>query len=189
MRLIQTLSALAAVLAFFPSASARASGCDEPYDIDELVDQFVALENAVIAQHDDVAAGLAASIQRRLGCLEDWFPSILMDRLSHAMGAGFHFGGDERNASLWARVAAEVERDAPFREDELSPEHLLRAVHAAWRALPVEEPETLDGMVFLEDVFLNGRRVSIPSARPGRYNILQRSYLLLHGPWPSTFTS
>ena len=175
MRLIQLLSASFAVLAIASSSSARASACDEePYDVDELLAQLLALEKAIIDQHDEVAAVLAASMQRRLPCLDGWVPGALFERLSHAMGAGHHLGADERNAGLWARIAAEAGRETPFREDELSPEHPLWALHASWRALPVDEPETLDGLVFKDEFYLNGRRASLPSARPGRYNLLQR---------------
>jgi hypothetical protein len=148
--------------------------CPEPYTSDELIVDVQGIENAVIAQDPRVAMAFAERIQESLACVDQRLPLNFLSRIYRGVAGGFFVGGDEASAQRWLAVAIEIDETFRYGVEDLPLDHPLRAAYAQALAQPRVDPDPVSGRALADGaIWLDGRRLGVPAATPGRPHLLQ----------------
>jgi hypothetical protein len=156
------------------SVAAHAADCAEPYTIDGMLEDLVAIET-FLRHNDDPNAGKAAEALRTgLACMNEVLPRMIVGRTLRAVGAGLVAGGDAATGEDWLRTAAELEQSFEFGLEDLSDEHPVRAVYATARSTSEGDDLAVEGAGLASGtVYLDGRKITAPAARIDRWHIVQ----------------
>lgn len=168
--------ALLFLVALTLPASTRAAECDEPYDVDGLLNDLGEAEGALRSLDYAKAIGASQAMAEGLPCLDAILPVVVAPRVMRAVGAGLYLGGDPDVALKWMRGAAALDPSFEYGSD-LGDTHPVRR---AWQTAKQEasrEPVEAEGVVLGDGRhFVDGKRVNFPIATLDAYHLYQRDH-------------
>lgn len=152
---------------------AGAADCTQPYTVDRLVDDLIAVEDALRAGDDARASASVGLLSAGLVCLDEIVPRRIVGRAYRAVGAGLIAGGDTPGGQGWLRTAHEVEPTFDYGMEDLPADHPVRRLYSDVRFESSAGPVPLEGQQLEGEVFLDGRALDRPEARAERPHLLQ----------------
>lgn len=148
---------------------ATAAPCEEPFRFDALLDNVVAIEQAVAEGRDFAAARTAVTLRQGLLCLDAPLPEIVAPRALRAMGVGLDLGTSPEGAE-WLQLAAVLDPGHQYADDHPG--------FTAWRDALEERTfypfEALPSHTLVPGVhYVDGRRLDAPGAELGLPHVYQ----------------
>lgn len=168
------MRALFLFLATLGSSTAFAADCPVAYTTDALLGDLVATEE-FLRNGDDGAAGTAAKkLETGLGCMGEVLPPMIAGRALRAVGAGLVASGESARGGQWFRTATEIEQAFEYGIEDLPEGHPVRDAYAQAKAVS-GDLVGIDGKAFVPvgTHYLDGRKISGPSARLDRLHVYQ----------------
>lgn len=156
------------------SSIARAADCAEPYTIDAMLEDLVAVET-FLRNADDALAGKAAlELEAGLACMTEIVPRMITGRAIRAVGSGLVAAGDDAKGEDWFRTAAELEQSFDFGIEDMPEGHHIREVYATAKNTSSGEEVLVAGATLATGVAtLDGRKILEPKARIDRVHLFQ----------------
>lgn len=139
-----------------------------------MLGDLVAVETFLRNADNSNAGQAATNLEAGLACMDTVLPRMISGRAIRAIGAGFVASGDGEKGGSWLRTAAELEPSFEFGLEDLPETHPVREAYNQARSVSVEEA-VVSGATLNSGgvVWLDGRKITEPKARPDRRHLLQ----------------
>ncbi|MBT3221676.1 MAG: hypothetical protein HN348_21575 [Proteobacteria bacterium] len=169
---MRSLAALVGLIGLAFGGVANAA-CEAPFTMDDMLMGLTEVEDHLRNGKDADAGTAAKDMDGKLACMDAPLARMIAARLYRAIGAGTFSSGDTARGMSWLITANEIEPGFVYGLDEISEDHPVRFAFMDASDQSGGDRETVEGDFVDGLVYLDAKKVSSPSARPGRVHLLQ----------------
>lgn len=156
------------------SSVARAAECTDPYPLDAMLEDLVAVETFLRNGDDALAGEAGAKLEAGFPCMPEVVPRMIVGRAIRAMASGLVASGEVEKAEDWFRTAAELEQSFDFGLEDMPESHPIRDVYSAAKSSSSGEEVLVAGATLATGTaYLDGRKLLEPKARLDRWHLFQ----------------
>lgn len=156
------------------SSTARAADCPEPYSVETMLEDLVAVETFLRNADDELAGKAGEKLEAGFGCMTEVVPRMIVGRAIRAVGSGLVAGGNDEKGESWFRTAAELEQSFDFGIEDMPETHRIRDVYATAKSSSSGEEVVVAGATLATGTaYLDGRKMLEPKARMDRLHLFQ----------------
>lgn len=150
------------------------AACPAPYTPAQLAEDLRAVQRSLREMDDMTFDDAGRRLDAGLPCLDKTLSPQAYAAVYRYLGAWYWIiPGNTTTARAWFRTSLELEPDFEWDVEELDAASPMRRDWDTERAVALAEPVTVQGKVLAGEVLLDGRRLTAPSATPGRPHIVQ----------------